>query len=194
MPKKEDRRVRITKLAIKDSLIELMLQYPISKISVKMICDNADINRSTFYSHYKDQRDLLDKVQQEAVYGIKNYIFSTSFTQQADTAAPTIIKVLEYCRDNRELFKVILSENGDTTFQRELMILAQEKAIDEIREDERLDTQTSKYLELFALSGILSMLRQWLIDGCIDEPADLAGLITKFLYEGIFGLFNDSLS
>ena len=117
MPKKEDRRVRITKLAIKDSLIELMQQYPITKISVKMICDNADINRSTFYAHYKDQNDLLDKVQQEATLGIKNHIFSTSFTQQADSATPTIIKVLEYCKDNRELFKVILSENGDTTFK-----------------------------------------------------------------------------
>ena len=45
---KEDRRVRLTKQAIRESLIELMQEYPIAKISVKMICDTADINRSTF--------------------------------------------------------------------------------------------------------------------------------------------------
>lgn len=189
MAPKEDRRVRITKQAIRESLIELMQRYPISKISVKMICEAADINRSTFYAHYRDQNDLLDRVQQEAVQGIKGYVFEGSFIQRADTAGPIIVKVLEYCRDNRTLFGVILGEHGSTTFQRELMLLAQEKAIQEIREDERLDARTTKYLELFAISGILSMIRAWLAGGCADEPADLAALMTKFLYEGIFGLF-----
>ena len=54
---KEDRRIRITKKAIKESLIELLQEYPIAKISVKMICESADINRSTFYAHYNDQSD-----------------------------------------------------------------------------------------------------------------------------------------
>lgn len=193
MPKKEDRRVRITKQAIKDSLIELLQVYPITKLSVKMICDTADINRSTFYAHYKDQNELLDTVQQEAVQGIKAHIFSTSFTQQADTAAPVIVKVLEYCKENKALFQVLLSEHGDTTFQRELMLLAQEKAIDEIRDDERLDVHISKYLELFALSGILSMVRHWLDQGCKDEPTALAELMTTFLYRGIFGLFRQEV-
>lgn len=188
MPKREDRRVRITKQAIRESLIELMQTHPISKISVKMICEAADLNRSTFYAHYKDQTDLLHKVQQEAVRGIKTHIFATSFTRQAHAAPSVIVKVLAYCKENQALFKVLLSEHGDTTFQRELMALAQEKALDEIREDKRLDVRRAKYLELFALSGVLSIVRHWLEEGCEDEPEALAALITKFLYEGIFGL------
>ena len=188
-PGKEDRRVRLTKQAIRESLIELMQEYPIAKISVKMICDTADINRSTFYAHYKDQNDLLDKMQQEAAQGFKNHVFATNFIQQEKSAVPIIIKVLEYCKENRALFQVILGEHGDTTFQRELMLLAQEKTIDEIREDERLDARTAKYLELFVISGILSMIRSWLEGGCVDEPAELARLMTQFLYEGIFGVF-----
>lgn len=189
MEKKEDRRVRITKKAIRDSLIELMQQYPISKISVKMICDGADINRSTFYAHYRDQNSLLDKVQQEAVQGIKTHVFTTSFIQQSESATTVIVKVLEYCRDNSALFKVLLSENGDTVFQRELMGLVQEKSLDELREEHKLDERTAKYLELFTVSGILSMVRHWLEEGCLDAPDQLAALMVKFLYEGIFGLF-----
>ena len=128
-------------------------------------------------------------MQQEAAQGIKNYVFATSFIQQEKSATSIIIKVLEYCRENRALFQVILGEHGDTLFQRELMLLAQEKTIDEIREDERLDARTAKYLELFVISGILSMIRSWLAEGCIDEPAELARLMTQFLYEGIFGVF-----
>ncbi len=189
MLQKEDRRVRITKQAIRDSLLELMQEYPIAKISVKMICERADINRSTFYAHYADQNDLLNRLQTGAVQGIKSHVFTANFVQQAQAATPVIVKVLEYCRANRALFTVILSENGDTTFQRELMQMVQEKTIAELREDKRLKPRATKYMELFAIAGILSMIRVWLAEGCVDSPEELAGLMTRFLYEGLCGLF-----
>lgn len=189
MPRKEDRRVCITKQAIRESLIDLLQEYPISKISVKMICDVADINRSTFYAHYKDQNDLLDQIQQEAIENIKSQISTTGFVQQAETVTPVIVKVLEYCKENRTLFEAILSQNGDVRFQRKLMRLVQEKTIDELRDDDRLDPRTTQYFELFMMSGILSMIRKWLEDGCIDTPVELAELMIEFLYNGIFGLF-----
>ena len=52
--KKEDRRVRYTKLAIRESFLALLSEKPIEKISVTEICKRADINRGTFYSHYDD--------------------------------------------------------------------------------------------------------------------------------------------
>jgi hypothetical protein len=48
---KTDRRVRLTKQIIKESLVELMRDHPIYRVSVKMLCEAADINRSTFYAH-----------------------------------------------------------------------------------------------------------------------------------------------
>lgn len=185
MKKKEDRRIRITKLAIKESLLELMQVYPISKISVKMICESADINRSTFYAHYKDQYQLLNQLQQEAVQDIKKHIFATSFVKEEESTVPVIVKVLKYCKSDITLFKVLLSENGDSDFQHELMLLAQEKALQEIRDGRHWDARTSSYIEHFAVSGVLSVIRKWLADGCIDEPEDLAELMTHFLYEGI---------
>ncbi|WP_286946022.1 TetR/AcrR family transcriptional regulator [Acetobacterium sp. UBA5834] len=44
--------------------MELMETRPISKISVKMICETADINRSTFYAHYADQYALLTQLEE----------------------------------------------------------------------------------------------------------------------------------
>ncbi len=189
MEKKEDRRVRLSKQIIRDSLIELMQIYPITKISVKMICEKADVNRSTFYAHYKDQNDLLNTIQAEAVKNIKTHVFATSFIQEEQSATPIIVKVLEYCKENSRLFRVILSENGNTTFQKDLMLLVQEKSLEEITEAHKIDPRTNKYIEIFAISGILSMVRLWLKDGCIDEPVALAQLISKLMYEGILGFF-----
>ena len=47
-PKKEDRRVRYTKQAIRDGFLTLLSRKPIEKISVTEICREADINRGTF--------------------------------------------------------------------------------------------------------------------------------------------------
>ncbi len=183
--KKEDRRVRLTKLAIRESLIELMQKNPISKISVKMICEAADINRSTFYAHYTDQYDLLNKIQQEVVSAIMVQIFVKEFTQETEATVPVLTQILEYAEENKALFRVLLSENGDSSFQDELVLLAQQKSLQEIRERKHLNENMSRYLECFAVSGCLSIIRKWLDDDCPDEPEKLAELITKLLFQGI---------
>ena len=51
---KTDRRVRRTKRLLLKSLTSLMKEKPIKDISVKELTDLADINRGTFYLHYRD--------------------------------------------------------------------------------------------------------------------------------------------
>ena len=186
---KEDRRVRITKIAIRDSLIELMQQYPIAKISVKMICESADINRSTFYAHYADQNDLLDKIQQEAAEGIKAHVVATRFTEQGEDSIAVVVQVLEYAQENSALFRVLLSNHGDSTFQRELMYFVQQKTLEELRGHKQVDATVTKYVELFAINGILSIIHAWLEEGCRDSPRMMAELIMKLLMQGIQSLY-----
>ena len=62
---KQDRRVRYTRKVMKDSLLELLLEKPIEKVSVKEICERADINRSTFYVHYGSAAELYDDAKND---------------------------------------------------------------------------------------------------------------------------------
>ena len=61
MAVKNNRRKIITKKILNDSLLELMQTKPISKITIKEICDLSDMSRSTFYLHYQDQSALLEQ-------------------------------------------------------------------------------------------------------------------------------------
>lgn len=58
---KTDRRVRKTKAQLLQSLMTLMQEKDIKDISVKELSDLADINRGTFYLHYRDVYDMLDR-------------------------------------------------------------------------------------------------------------------------------------
>ena len=64
---KDNRRVKMTKKLIKDALIDLMDKKTINKITVKEICQYADINRSTFYLHYTDQYALLEEIENDTI-------------------------------------------------------------------------------------------------------------------------------
>lgn len=59
----EDRRVRKTKKAIQDVFCELTKEKRLNEITVKELCARADINKSTFYLHYRDIYDLAKSIQ-----------------------------------------------------------------------------------------------------------------------------------
>jgi AcrR family transcriptional regulator len=186
---KEDRRIRITKLAIKESLVELMQEYPISKVSVKMICEAADINRSTFYAHYQDQYDLLTKIEKEVITDIKEHVVPISFTEKTGYGITQFTHMLDYVKANAALFKVLLSGNGDASFQNELMYLGQEKLIEELSDENHLDPRVMKYLELYAIAGVESIVYKWVTDGCTDETDKLSEMIFSLLMTGARGFY-----
>ena len=67
---RSDRRTRYTQMVLKKSLIEWMEQKPLAKITIKELCERADINRCTFYAHYRDQYDLLQQIEDEIILSL----------------------------------------------------------------------------------------------------------------------------
>ena len=67
MEKKTDRRVLRTRKMLLEGLTDLLKEKDIKDISVKELADYADINRCTFYLHYKDVYDMLEKIEIEFV-------------------------------------------------------------------------------------------------------------------------------
>ena len=59
MEKKEDRRVTMTKRLLKDALTEMLRKEDIYHVSIRELCERADVNRTTFYKYYGNQFDLL---------------------------------------------------------------------------------------------------------------------------------------
>ena len=71
---KESRRVQMTKKLLRESVIELMEQKPLNKISIKDICDNADVNRTTFYKYYGDQFELVKEAEDEVLEKLGEFL------------------------------------------------------------------------------------------------------------------------
>lgn len=78
---KTDARVRYTRMRIKDAFLTCLAEKPVGKITVKELCDMAEINRATFYKHYADPFDPLEKLQDEALVWLEKVIDEDKFQQ-----------------------------------------------------------------------------------------------------------------
>ena len=94
--KKEDGRVRYTKMRIRSAFYELLQKTEYEKITVTSICDLAEINRATFYKHYLDVPDLVDKLQDDAV----NELGSRLSQAKGDSLECSVAEALKYIRGN----------------------------------------------------------------------------------------------
>ncbi|MCR4675397.1 MAG: TetR/AcrR family transcriptional regulator, partial [Lachnospiraceae bacterium] len=75
--KKEDGRVIYTKMRIQTAFYELLNEYDYEKITVTLLCKEADINRATFYKHYLDIDDLVDKLQEKTIAALSKKMRNT---------------------------------------------------------------------------------------------------------------------
>jgi len=184
---KTDHRVRLTKQIIRESLVALMRQYPISRISIKMLCERAGINRSTFYAHYSDVYDLLYQIQQEIIGELSAHISGNAFSEQTKLTVQALEHILGYAKSNAALFEVLLSENGDFAFQRDIMLLAQQKTVQELQHMKQIEPGVSEYLQYFVVNGALSVIQKWLTDGMRESVPEMAELCSTLLFKGLSG-------
>ena len=76
--KKEDRRVRKTKRLLRSALTDLLKEKPIQEIKVREIADMVDINRGTFYQHYRDVYDMLNSIEDEIFIDFRTFFSNNS--------------------------------------------------------------------------------------------------------------------
>ena len=112
---KESRRVQMTKKLLRESVIELMEQKPLNKISIKDICDNADVNRTTFYKYYGDQFELVKEAEDEVLEKLGEFLGNL----KSDTLVISMLETfLYYIKENGYAYHILLNNSSDYSFAR----------------------------------------------------------------------------
>ena len=97
--KKEDGRIRYTKMRIRTAFRELIQEMDHEKITVTAICNRAEINRATFYKYYLDVPDLVDKLQDETINELAEKL---DFTAKNNTTEEFLIETLAFIKNNSD--------------------------------------------------------------------------------------------
>lgn len=181
---KENRKVRYTRMVLKESLIKLMKQKAISRITITEICQEADLNRATFYSHYTDQYDLLKQIEQELVDDINKYLANYSFREKGSVSVQLMEQIFEYIKENSEVCSVLLSENGDKKFQKEVLAIVKQQCITQWT-SKKVNKDVAEYIYDYATSGSLGIIMKWLQEGMVRSAGEMAEITIKITDMGL---------
>lgn len=184
---KLDRRVRYTKMVLRESFINLLKRKHISKISIKEICEDADVNRATFYAHYSDQYDLRRSIEDELVADIIAYLDGGSFSDPESVSLDMLVKIFEYIKDNAELCIVLLGDSGDINFQRQVMMIVRDQCVSAWSSSLDIDVDDAEFIYSFYAIGCVGIIQKWLLGGMVKPVKEMAELILKLANGGLSG-------
>jgi AcrR family transcriptional regulator len=156
-------------------MLKLLEEKPLAKITVKEICQEAQINRATFYKHYDNPYDLLDKMMQELLDQLEDRITQAKPRDFKDV----FCVVLTDIQEKYEYYQLLFSTNGDEKFRDRLFTLCYGDNIRTIQTlFPELPLVKQEWLYFFMAEGSKGILMNWIQHGrkeSIQEVADFAG-------------------
>jgi AcrR family transcriptional regulator len=177
MSVKTDKRIRYTKMVLKQSLLELMQDQPIEKITVKDICLKADINRGTFYSHYANPFELLVSIENELFDEI---LGSIETSLKAEAISGLLTKIFDTIEKNSDLCHVLFSEYGDKAFLRRIMYIAHDRSIAEWHAVlPGISFERLELLYTFFANGCVAVIQEWLQSGMKTSRDEITHLFAQ---------------
>ncbi|MGN0131599.1 MAG: TetR/AcrR family transcriptional regulator [Lachnospiraceae bacterium] len=177
---KEDQRIRLSKQLLQNALISLLKEKSINKISVREICDTAQINRTTFYKYYGSQYDLLAAIETHVLDTLSE---GMNDNNPSERLLPKLLKQID---ENIELYRLLLNNNIDPLFPQKLLNLpAIKEQLSNIVEDKSF-AKYGEYTYEFLVWGGYSVIVKWLNKEKRESPEELAEFINKvFMRIGI---------
>lgn len=116
-----DPRILRTRQLIRGAFVELLQEMDIEKLSVNKIAERATINRVTFYLHYRDITDMMEKMADEMIENIERIVdeYAPHFEKQrTEEAWPVLVKLLEHFAENASFLSSGSCYKAHTDFYR----------------------------------------------------------------------------
>lgn len=174
MEKKVDRRVIKTRRQLKKGLAALMKEKSVNQITVKELVEEVDINRSTFYLHFKDIQDLLREIEENMEAQIKRAIEEHPIVSRNENAFYFIEDMFRVLDEEREISKALIGPNGDMGFIHRIERIIKENSRGTLEKMFPGKKEDLKYFYAFCLSGCLGLVKVWLNEGEEKSPEEMA--------------------
>lgn len=184
--KTTDRRIRKTKKALKEGLTELMKEKSFLDITVRELAEKVDINRGTFYLHYKDIFDMVSQIEEEIFQEFQLAISAHNPVKMNGQPLPLLIEIFEILKENAIICTALLSEHGDIIFVERLKQLIKINAFNAWRHlFSNKNADKFEYFYSYMLSGCIGLFTAWLQNGLKEKPKEMAILTQDMILLGI---------
>lgn len=187
-----DRRIIRTKQVIQEALVALIEEKGYDAVTVKDITSKANINRGTFYLHYRDKIDLLEQTLQGIVEECQSLVLQSNSLVisdyiNSDKPPAFMVALFEYFDRNASLMRALLSMKGDLSFQEQFKKVLWSNIFEKelsfhIKKDNLL--VPGEYLITYIISAHLGVVQHWLEKDQRESAQQMASTLYRLSFFG----------
>jgi AcrR family transcriptional regulator len=175
---------RKTKRLIQKSFLQILESKSFDSITIGDITKKAQINRGTFYLHYKDKFDLLDQIEQQLFADLGDYIdelqsrytATHTFEEEQEQIAATFFSFIEM---QAPILKILLGDHGRAGFHLRFRDAFSKKVRLNLEKNEDFNAKLNvpmDYFLSFITSAFLGLIEQWIENGVDKTPQEMTAL------------------
>lgn len=175
---KTDRRILKTKRAIICALLKLQKMNHFDKITVTSLTDTADINRKTFYLHYKSVEDVCEKFEERLAERVDELIHESQ-SQETGLSAETLFKKLQEQIDQyQDIFRALFVPDILPVYVNHIQSKLVESVTNSLRETHSCPEVKLHSRSVFCIAGVVSMYLAWACNPNSQSPSSLTEELT----------------
>ncbi|WP_080834493.1 TetR/AcrR family transcriptional regulator [Cohnella massiliensis] len=178
-----DRRILRTRGMIGDAFLDVLAERSFDSISVLDVAERANINRSTFYAHYRDKEELLESMIEDKLQLLTDSLKAEALRAASPVGGGAIpdepdsflVTLFQHIFENGKFYRILFSQEG---------LRFAEKLYDRVREglytriaglhmEQKLLVQMDILLD-YSSSAIVGIARKWLENGMVYSAAYMA--------------------
>lgn len=158
----------------------------VQNITVRELTDYVNLNRGTFYLHYRDIQDLLEHLENDI---LDEFIEITNAHQPQDMKGkpfPLICDLYKFLEKNSDFVKLVLVNNQEQNFMNRIKEIIRERCVNDWDEIfANADPRLSEIYSSYVLSGCIGIIENWIRNGTRQSPEELARYTEDIMLNGL---------
>lgn len=192
-----DRRVEKTQESLDEALLTLLQKKPIEKITVTEICRVANINRSTFYLHYKDIEDLYHQAENSLydayLRSLERFVekdtgWLGALVQESEAELTILKETFSFIASHREMASIFMNADKQGKFFSRFYESGKASYLKSIRTRRDLNESLALYYYDFFASGVVGLIRNWMATGMKETPEQMTKFAEGLIRYGSAGM------
>lgn len=179
MNKKNNRQYQDSDVRMKQAMLELMNMVPFEKITVRLICERANVNRSTFYAHYMDIYDMIDQMetnlQKELIdhYPVPENVIPLSLE--------SFVTFLRFIRSHKDFYRIALKAKREFPLKQGFEPLW-ERVVKPLCLKAGISSENEMIFYFIGFqAGFTMILKRWVEQGCVESEIKIAQVIQTII-------------
>lgn len=172
-----DNRVRYTKSVLQQALLKILQRKHIDKVTVKELCEEAKINRGTFYLHYSTPNDILREIEKQFMEE-NMLLFQPYFNEGYEINYMAVL--FGYILEHQDLARVLMGQNGNPRMMERMKELTRSGVVNGwCREFPNYSREHLDYVFDFIFAGSTRLILDWIDDNNGISTKELANRLDR---------------